>query len=61
MLRKYLYVMDFFIESQDNKQFKKAKKEFLMHKEIVEEFNFYWKFDEEEYASEIAQLGAKNS
>lgn len=31
----------------------------MQHKEIVDEFNFYWKFDEEEYAPEIAQLGAK--
>jgi len=51
--------MDFFIESQDQKQYAKAKEEFLMHKEIVDEFNFYWDFKPENYPEELLALSAK--
>ena len=45
MLKKYLDVMVFYLDSQERKNYRKAKEEYLMHKKVVEEFNFFWKFD----------------
>ena len=45
MLKKYLDVMVFYLDSQERKNYRKAKEEYLLHKKVVEEFNFFWKFD----------------
>ena len=47
MLKKYMEVMVFYLDSQEKKNYKKAKEEYLMHKKVVEEFNFFWNFDPE--------------
>lgn len=48
MLKKYLDVMVFYLDSQERKNYRKAKEEYLMHKKVVDEFNFFWKFDLED-------------
>ena len=59
MLKKYMDVMVFYLDSQERKNYKKAKEEYLMHKKVVEEFNFFWKFDpkSEENKSLVQSLG----
>lgn len=53
--------MVFYLDSQERKNFKKAKEEYLMHKKVVEEFNFFWKFDptSEENKSIVEAHGAR--
>ena len=59
MLKKYYDVMKFYIDSQEFDNFKQAKKEYLMHKEIVSNFNFYWEFKVENYPQVLKKLGNK--
>lgn len=59
MLKKYIEVMVFYIDSQEMKNYKQAKKEFLMHKETVEKFNFFWEFRIEDHQNIIEELGEK--
>lgn len=40
--------MVFYLDSQERKNYRKAKEEYLMHKKVVDEFNFFWKFDLED-------------
>lgn len=59
MLKKYLEVMNFYIDSQETKNYKQAKKEYLMHKEIVTKFNFFWEFKLEDHQEIIEELGSE--
>ena len=55
MLDKYLTVIDFYQETKDERQVELAKKEFLQHKKMYEEFGFFWHFNPQEEEKEIVK------
>jgi hypothetical protein len=61
MLKKYMDVMMFYLDSQEKKNYKRAKEEYLIHIKVVEEFNFFWNFklDADDNKSVVEKLGAE--
>jgi hypothetical protein len=59
MLDKYLTVIDFYQETQEPLQVELAKKEFLQHKRLYNDFSFYWAFnlENEEVIQRAAEAG----
>ena len=51
--------MVFYIDCQELDKCKQIKKEFLAHKKVVDEFNFYWSYDLEGNAQELQEMSQK--